>query len=191
MKTLDDPLPYPGTCIVLRRLTVSDLQAFQAYRSNPDLARYQGWSAMSHAEAWAFLEYMGQAPLFAPGQWTQVGIAEPTTLTLLGDLGLYLAEDASYAEMGFTLARHAQGCGRATAAGRAALQLIFQFTPARRVLGITDARNTPSIGVLERLGMHKLVERPAVVRGEVCVEYVYAVQRAGGSCTDGSTPRLI
>ncbi|MBF2099330.1 MAG: GNAT family N-acetyltransferase [Gloeomargaritaceae cyanobacterium C42_A2020_066] len=178
-----EPLPYAGSGIVLRRLRVSDLQAFQAYRTDPDLARYQGWSGMTHAEARAFLKDMGQAPLFTPGQWVQIGIAEPTTLTLLGDLGLYLAEDASHAEIGFTLARHAQGRGRATAAGQAALQLIFQYTPACKVLGITDARNTSSIGVLERIGMHKQAERPAVFRGEACVEYIYAVQRASGSCT--------
>jgi RimJ/RimL family protein N-acetyltransferase len=179
MNIVADPLPFFGTGVALRRLSASDLVEFQAYRTDADLGRYQGWSAMSEADALAFLEEMSSVQLFRPGEWAQIAIAEPERLALLGDVGLYLAEDASQAEVGFTLARHAQGRGLAAAAVRAAIQLVFEFTAAERVLGVTDARNHASVALLERVGMQRQEERTAVFRGEPCIEYVYAVLRSG------------
>ena len=48
-------LPRAFSGGLLRRLRPSDLAAFQAYRSIPELGRFQGWSPMSEAEAAAFL----------------------------------------------------------------------------------------------------------------------------------------
>jgi aminoglycoside 6'-N-acetyltransferase len=101
-------------------------------------------------------------------------------LELIGDIGLYLAEDSRHAEIGFTLARHAQRRGLATAAVREAVQLVFAFTAVERVVGITDARNHASIALLERVNMRKVEERTVEFRGETCVEYVYAIPRADG-----------
>jgi RimJ/RimL family protein N-acetyltransferase len=73
-----------------------------------------------------------------------------------------------------------EGRGLATMAAREAVQFVFQMTAVERVLGITDARNRASIGVLERVGMRKLEERSTVFRGESCVECVYAKVRNDG-----------
>jgi [ribosomal protein S5]-alanine N-acetyltransferase len=179
MIAANDPLPRYRKGIVLRRLSALDFGSFQAYRSDLELGRYQGWIPMLDAEAQAFLEDMSTAPLFRPGHWIQVGVAEPDGLALLGDIGLYLADDASYAEIGFTLARHAQGCGVATNAVRTAIEIVFQCTTAARVIGVTDARNHASIAVLVRAGMQKQEERTAVFRGESCIEYVYSIEKFG------------
>ena len=180
MTTAVDPLPRFGAGVVLRRLSVADLAAFQAYRTDAELGRYQGWSVMSEAQALEFLDKMNKVPLFRPGEWAQIGIAESTGSALLGDIGLFLAEDSRHVEVGFTLARAAQGRGLATAAVREATQLVFQFTSVERVLGITDARNYASVGVLERVGLRKQGERSVVFRGELCIEHVYAVPRDDG-----------
>lgn len=177
-----DRLPRHGDGIVLRRLHTSDLAAFQTYRADPDLGRYQGWSSMTDAQALAFLQDVQSAPLFQAGEWMQIGIAEPESLALLGDIGLFLSDDASEAEIGFTLARPAHGRGLATAAVGAALQLVFEATAVRRVLGITDARNHASIRLLERVGLRRIEERHTVFRGEPCIEWVYALGREAG-CT--------
>jgi aminoglycoside 6'-N-acetyltransferase len=177
MPTASDSLPRFGSHVVLRRLGGLDLAAFQAYRTDAELGRYQGWSAMSDGEALAFLQGMSDVTLFRPGEWTQIGIAESETMTLIGDIGLFLAEDSRHAEIGFTLSRSAQGRGLATAALQEAVQLIFESTPAERILGITDARNRASVAVLERGGMRKQEERRVVFRGESCLEYVYVLQR--------------
>jgi ribosomal-protein-alanine N-acetyltransferase len=164
----------------LRRLHTRDRAAFQAYRSLPELGRYQGWSPMSDAQAHEFLDQMHRAPLFAPGHWVQLGIATLESDALVGDIGLYLSEDGSSAEVGFTLEPSSQGCGVATFAVREALQLLFAATNAARVLGITDERNVPSIKLLERVGFAFIESRQIVNRGEPCTERVYALPRNDG-----------
>jgi len=170
------PRPFPGGC--LRRLRASDLDAFQAYRSIPGLGRYQGWTPMSEEEALTFLTGMETDVFFQPGQWIQLGIAEPHTGILIGDIGLHLSDDSQTGEVGFTLTPSAQGRGIATAAVLEALLLLFTATPVSQVLGITDARNTPSIRLLERLGFRYQKTRDAIFRGEACVERVFILPRS-------------
>lgn len=165
---------------MLRRLTTADMFTFQAYRSDPHLGRYQGWSPMSDEKALAFLSEMSTAPLFRPGSWTQIGISESPSQILSGDIGLFLSDDGRHAEIGFTLARHAQGRGVATTAVREAIKLIFDCTTADRVLGITDVRNSASVRLLERVGMERVEARNTVFRGDPCDEYVYALSRSDG-----------
>lgn len=169
-----EPLPRPAGPAVLRRLGAGDLPAFQAYRRDEDLGRYQGWSAQRDREARAFLEEMNRIALLQRGEWTQIAIASPVTDALLGDIGIFIADHGRHAEIGFTLARAAQGAGVATAAVRAAIELVFEHTPAAHVLGITDARNAGSIRLLERVGMRQVEARNAVFRGEACTELVFS-----------------
>src|SRR4029077_3126060 len=108
--------------VVLRRLAASDLGDFQHYRSDPSIGQYQGWTAMSEAEATAFLEEMSEVPLFRPDRWSQIAIADCVALRLVGDIGLFLREDGREAEIGFTLRRESQGRGLGAAAVRAAIE---------------------------------------------------------------------
>lgn len=172
-----EPLPRAAGAVVLRRLSPGDLAAFQAYRADPDVGRYQGWQPMSDADALAFLEEMNRGPILAAGAWTQLGIADAASDRLVGDIGLHLCDDGTEVEIGFTLAPAAQGRGLASAAVREAIGLSFERTPARRVLGVTDARNTASIRLLERVGMQRVAIREVVFRGEACVERVYRIDR--------------
>lgn len=176
----DDILPRLGHGFMLRRLGSEDLPDFQAYRHDPELGRYQGWSPLSDEEAAAFLREMSTTPLLVPGHWTQIGIADPNTRRLLGDIGVFLDQDGRFAEVGFTLARHAQGRGVASAAVREVIRLLFAATAVGRVVGITDARNSASIRLLERVGMRRAETMSAVFRGEPCVEYVYEALRDDG-----------
>lgn len=172
-----DPLPRDLGAVTLRRLAVGDLAAFQAYRRDPKLGRYQGWLPTSDPEALDFLAAMSLAPLFRPGAWSQIAIAEPAGLTLIGDLGLHLAADSRHVEIGFTLRRSSHGLGLASTAVRGAIQLAFEHTVAQRILGITDARNSPSVRLLERVGLRRIETRSAVFRGEPCTELVFALER--------------
>lgn len=171
------PREFPGGR--LRRLHPGDLDAFQAYRALPEVGRYQGWSPMPDAQALAFLREMHEFPLFANGQWLQLGIAEPDSDGLVGDIGLYLSEDGTDGEIGFTLQPSSQGRGIAGRAVREALQLFFAATRATRILGITDERNRPSINLLERAGFALVEIRQVEFRGEPCTERVYALTRHG------------
>jgi RimJ/RimL family protein N-acetyltransferase len=44
-------------------------------------------------------------------------------------------------------------------------------------MGVTDARNTASVKVLERVGMSRVEAREVVFKGEPCVEWVYCRAR--------------
>lgn len=174
----NDQLPRAFSGGQLRRFRPSDLEAFQAYRSIPDLGRFQGWSTKSDAEAAAFIDAMSAAPLFQQGDWVQLAISDPSGVQLLGDVGLFLAPDGLSGEIGFTLAPSAQGRGIATHAVRTALALFFESTSVARILGITDTRNTASLRLLDRVGFTYCETRNGVFRGEECVEEIHAVERA-------------
>jgi RimJ/RimL family protein N-acetyltransferase len=168
-------LPHIAHGVMLRRLSPNDLAAFQAYRHDPVVGQYQGWTALPDAQALAFLTDMGNAALLQPGAWCQIGICTETQQELMGDIGLLIAHDQSYAEIGFSLNPKYQHQGLATRAVREAIALVFAHTPVSQVLGIADARNTPSIRLLERLGMQRIATLDAVFKGEACSEHTYAL----------------
>ena len=132
---------------------------------------------MPDPEAAAFLEQMRSAACFEPGTWLQLGIAERGTGALIGDIGVCVAPDGAQAEIGFTLSPKFRGRGLATEAVRAAIGLLFDHTGVARVVGVTDARNLPSVRLLERVGMHRTGTANATFRGEACVEHSFAITR--------------
>lgn len=172
-----DLLPRIADGVVLRRLSPTDLAAFQAYRHDPVVGEYQGWSPLSDEEASAFLADMSAQRLLQAGTWSQIGIAQPDSPVLIGDIGLFLSADGQQAEVGFTLRRESRRRGIATTAVQDAIELLFEETKIQRVIGITDARNQSSVRLLERVGMRKVETRGATFRDQPCIEYVYAVSR--------------
>jgi aminoglycoside 6'-N-acetyltransferase len=158
---------------MLRRLAATDLAAFQAYRGDPEVGRWQGWTPKPDAEALAFLNEMAAIPLFQPGEWTQLGIADDSTGALLGDVGIHLSADGREAEFGFSLARAAQARGLASAAVREAIAMVFARTAAERIHAQTDTRNTACIRLLERLNATRVKRIATEFRGAPCVEWRY------------------
>ena len=172
-----DSLPRFGHRIALRRLFSADLSDFQNYRHDKDVGRFQGWTPQTDEEALAFITAMSSAILFRSGEWVQLGIADRGTNALIGDIGIRVSVEAKEAEIGFTLVAQVQRRGLATEAVTEAIALIFEQTKVGRVVAITDARNLPSIRLLERLGMHRIASENAVFQGEPCIEYVYELAR--------------
>ena len=164
-------LPLTLTRLRLRRLRPDDLRDFQAYRQDPEVARYQGWSAQSDESARAFLADMAQASAFVPGNWFQLGIADAASDRLLGDIGVHVQADGAAAEIGFSLNRAAQGQGLAREALEGLLTQILFATPGlHEVHGITDARNHASLALLRRLGFVEQARWATEFKGEACEE---------------------
>ena len=181
MSRPDDPLPRLAGNVALRRLEVSDLEVFQKYRHDPVVARYQDWyGTRTDDEARAFLAKMNSAPLLQPGICSQIGIAEPEQLMLVGDIGLTLATDGKSAEIGYTVRPESQGRGIGTAAVREVIDLVFEWSDAERVQGIVDPLNVRSIRLLERVGMHMVKSCPGVFRGAPCIDHLYSISRSSG-----------
>ncbi|HEV7667584.1 MAG TPA: GNAT family N-acetyltransferase [Thermoanaerobaculia bacterium] len=172
-----DPFPRLAPRVALRRLSPADLEDFQAYRADPEVALYQSWRSMSAEEASAFLAERGAAP-FGRSGWFQIGIADRSTGRLVGDIGICLHRDESEpAEIGFTLASQWQRRGFASEAVRETLGLLFERTGVGQVIAITDTRNLPSIRLLERVGFHLSRTIPAFFRSEPCTEHVFVIGR--------------
>ena len=183
-----DILPAISGRIVLRRLATSDLAAFLDYRRDPQVARYQGWEAMTDDEARSFLADVAGSPLLRPGHWSQIAVTRSDTDVLIGDIGLFVSEDESEAEIGVTLHRDAQGQGLAAEAVGESIRMLFGHTAADRVVGITDVRNGPSIALLQRVGMRQVGEQESVVKGENCSELVFAITRTELAAIDRTGP---
>ena len=163
---------------MLRRLTIADLDAFQAYRRDPRIGLYQGWEPQSDVDALRFISEMRDVALFPPGRWVQLGIADRRTDALLGDVGICVAATHETAEIGFTLSVAAQGVGYGAEAVKEAIDLIFDYAPVVQVLAVTDTRNTPSVRLLERVGMQRLDTVASMFRGHTCTEYIYGITRS-------------
>jgi RimJ/RimL family protein N-acetyltransferase len=173
-----DPLPRMGARVGLRRLRADDLAAFQAYRADPEVGRFQGWSPMPLPAATAFLAGMNTASFGVAGEWFQLGIAEGATDRLIGDIGFCVCgPDNQHAELGFSLSREFQGQGMATEAVREMIDLLFARTVIARVVAMTDERNQPCIRLLQRVGMIRVSQVNSVLRGECFIEQVYVRQR--------------
>lgn len=170
-------LPIQCPRVTLRRLRASDLADFQAYRHDPAVGLYQGWSPEPDEVALAFLLDMASATLLAPGAWCQVGIALTEGDRLIGDIGIHVAADLGQAELGFSLARPHQGRGLATEAVQAALTWVLASVAVPRVIGVTDARNVASARLLERVGMRFVKAMETRFRGAPCTEHLYALER--------------
>ena len=72
--------------LMLRRFTTADMDAFVAYRADPEVARYQGWEAgFSRAQGEEFLEWVKSVDPDTPGEWFQFAIERRDAPGLIGD----------------------------------------------------------------------------------------------------------
>ncbi|MFC5907877.1 GNAT family N-acetyltransferase [Streptacidiphilus monticola] len=138
--------------LLLRRFRGSDATALAAYRSEPEVARYQGWSAPVTLDAARDL-----ARAFAAGRvdepgWFQYAVESRADGRLVGDIGVRLHENRRQAELGYTLASAYQGLGLATEALGALLTHLFEVRGLHRVSAECDVRNERSAALLRRLG---------------------------------------
>jgi RimJ/RimL family protein N-acetyltransferase len=149
--------------LLLRPFRAEDLPAFVAYRSEPEVARYQGWDATySMADAEAFLVSQRAVELGARGEWVQVAAVDRRSGMLCGDCAVRLvtAQPAT-AEVGVTFAPAWQGSGLATEALEAVVSELFLQHGLHRVYAEADDRNVAVQRLLARLGFRceaRLVE---------------------------------
>ena len=176
-----EPLQRIGRRIVLRRLCTADVPAFQAYRNDDAVGRYQGWLAQTDRQALAFVEEMSRAVLCPNGRWLQLAVAHQEGNELIGDIGVCVAANGESAELGFTIAPRFQGQGLGTEALREAVGLVFERSSAVQAICITDARNIPSIRLLERARMKRTATAQAIFRGEPCIEHTYSAFKGDGA----------
>ncbi|NEA40210.1 GNAT family N-acetyltransferase [Streptomyces sp. SID11385] len=170
-------LPLRTSRLLVRRFRPEDASALAAYRTLPEVARYQGWSApVTEDEARRLVREFTAADPDAPG-WFQYAVEERESGVLVGDVGVRLDANGMQADLGFTLAPAAQGRGYATEAVRAVLGDLFERRGLRRVSAVCDARNHASARLLERVGFRREGMRPAYtwLKGEWTDDVLYGL----------------
>lgn len=166
--------------LILRTFEDSDQQAFAAYRSDPQVAQYQGWEApYSLEQARDFIAEMRQLVPGTPGRWLQVAIQVKSSGALAGDVAFHLSEDSRQAMLGYTLAAAYQGQGYAREAVARLLDYLFGELNLHRVVATTDELNTASIRLLEALGLRREAHfiQNLWFKGRWSSEYYYALLR--------------
>jgi RimJ/RimL family protein N-acetyltransferase len=167
--------------LVLRLLQAQDVPAFAAYRSDPDVARYQSWdTSYSPADGERLVAAQQGVDLGDPGPWVQVAAVDRATGELRGDCAVRVATDQPrVAEVGVTFAPASQGSGLATEALAAVVTRLFGHHEIHRVYGEADDRNRAVHRLFERLRFRceaRLVEADWF-KGEWTTLRVYAILR--------------
>jgi RimJ/RimL family protein N-acetyltransferase len=158
---VSDGLPIRTERLALDRFRIDDAGTLAAYRSQPDVARYQGWTApVTPEQARALAADFAAGDPERPG-WFQYAIRRGRDGILIGDTGVRLHDNRMQAELGFTLAGEHQGQGYATEAVGRLLVHLFAERGLHRVSAECDARNERSMALLRRLGFRQEGYRPA------------------------------
>jgi RimJ/RimL family protein N-acetyltransferase len=154
--------------LTLRRFQESDVPTFAAYRSDPQVARYQSWEApVSLDQARRIVLVMTAGDPDQPG-WFQYAVERTADRRHIGDVAVHLHDNRMQAYIGYTFATAHQGQGYATEAVAAVLDRLFDIQGVQRVSAECDARNERSARLLERLGFRQEGLRPAFtwIKGE-------------------------
>ena len=153
MRVDADFVPIVTERLLLRRSRPEDAEAISAYRSQPEVRRYQGWDRTDPGSIRGELEAMADRSPGEPGGWVQFSVETLEGGRLIGDVGLSPAGEPGVIKVGYTMAPEVQGHGYATEAVRALVTYIFGTLGADVVRAYASAENGPSIRVAEKIGM--------------------------------------
>ena len=143
--------------LVLRNFSLADVNAFVAYRNDPEVGKYQGWEIPYPREKGEmFIREVMDLGTPVQGEWIQVAIALKDTNDLIGDIGCKLkGEDARQAVIGYRIASAHWRKGYSFEAVQAWLDHLFDDLDLHRVVADCDTENTASYRLLEKLGFRR------------------------------------
>ena len=152
MKTPPFPNHLSSARLQLRRLRHEDAESLHAYRSLPEVARYQYWDSFGLDDAVRLIESQSGAQPNIPGTWFQLAIVNAATGSVIGDCGLHCQKrDPRQMEIGITLAPSHQGRRYADEAIECVLRYVFDSLDTHRVFATVDVLNQPAIALCRRL----------------------------------------
>ena len=168
-------LPIRTERLVLRKFEMDDLAGLHSMMSRADVVRYVPWEPRDEAAVRSVLEARLNGEM--PGLSFAVVLGGDDG-KLIGDISFfgYVPEHRT-AEIGFLFHPDRHGQGFATESVRAVFAAAFSELGLHRIIGRTDARNIPSLRLMERLGMRReahLIENE-FFKGEWSDELDYAI----------------
>jgi RimJ/RimL family protein N-acetyltransferase len=157
--------------LLLRMWREDDFEAYAEICADPEVMRYLGGKPLNRMDAWRNMAAMiGHWHLRGYGHW---GVEEKASGKFIGRIGFMNPEGWPGFELGWTLARAAQGKGYATEGARRALDYAFTEMEREHVISLINPLNAASIRVAERLG-EKVEDRTELLDIEVLI---YGIDR--------------
>lgn len=151
--------PIRTTRLVIRPLRPSDADALAAYRSRPEVARFQSWDTYSTQQANDLIGLMQHSAPEVKGDWYQFGVELAETGQLIGDVGVLNTDAEGKSWIGFTLDPAFWKRGLASEAVGAILK-HYAALGITTIWASTDPRNQSSRTLLEKLGFAHIEESP-------------------------------
>ena len=149
----------PTKRLLLRNLRDEDLDDFLAYRSAPEVCKFQGYEPYTRTDAETHIDRLKSGRFGAAGEWTQIGIKLAAVNKLIGDIGLKPElHNPRIVEFGVSMSRQYQKHGYATEALTGIFDYLFAEKAVHRIVGIVDVENTSVIRLLERLKFRREAE---------------------------------
>ncbi len=165
----------------LRQVEAADAGALFAYRSQPQVSRYQDWVPADTQEAAEFVARLSATEFATPGHWSQLALLLRDSGELVGDCGLHFLEPAgAQVAIGISLDPQHHAKGFATEALSAVLGYLFGQLERHRVFASVDPRNEASARLLRRLGFRQEAHfvQSYFFRGEWVDDLVFAMLRS-------------
>jgi RimJ/RimL family protein N-acetyltransferase len=167
--------------LMLRNLHPNDLEEFHAYRSNPEVTKYQGFDVYSKEEAQQFILSQKDKTFGEPGEWLQLAAVNKNTGKLIGDCALKLEEDdPRIAQIGCTISPTHQKNGYAKEIMLTLMRFLFEENNVHRISEITDELNISSVKLLESLEFRREghFKENIWFKGRWGSEYIYAMLKS-------------
>ncbi len=156
--------------LILRRLTMDDLDALFALYSDPEVRRYFPEETLTFEQTkeeleWIINVYYGQ---YGYGLWATI---HKETGEFIGRCGLlpWTIDGRAEVEVAYMLARAYWGQGLGTEAARAILQYGFEQLHLARLICLVDPGNQASSNVARKIGM--TLEKDGDIHGERTLLY--------------------
>jgi RimJ/RimL family protein N-acetyltransferase len=179
LRALRPDFPIRTERLLVRPLSLDDVDAVHAYRSIPDVCRYVPFEPMTMDEIAARIERQwARRELTDEGQGFILGVEVAESGALVGDVMLAWSSVVhATGELGWVFHPAHAGRGFATEAAMALLRMAFDGIGLHRVIARLDERNDASARVCQRLGMRqeaRLVENEWF-KGEWTTELDFAI----------------
>jgi RimJ/RimL family protein N-acetyltransferase len=174
------PLVLRSPRLLLRPLCAEDAAPLAAYRSVPEVARFQTWESFDLADATQLVADQATVVPDAPGTWLQLALVLTNSSAVIGDCGIhFIADDGRQVELGITLSPIYQGQGLATEALGSVLEYVFDRLGKHRVTAVTDAENHACAALFRRLGFRQEAHyiENVCFKGAWGSEYLFAMLR--------------
>lgn len=161
--------------LLLRPLTMDDLDALYALYSDPEVRRFFPDGVRSYEEtreelAWIIEVYYGR---YGYGLWATIHRPSGAFIGRCGLLPWTIA-GRQEVEVAYLIDKAYWGQGLATEAARAIVAYAFAALPVERLICVIDPANTASQRVARKLGMTLVDDRMV---DEYGVSYLYALPR--------------